>query len=259
MTNPVQARRILMSGTAGRLPYDPFLVSGLSIWHPTGDFVPNGSTSGRWFDRSGNGWDATEGTGANQPTIVRGAANGKDVLRWSGGTNRLSYSGAALNLTANLAAMTVIAVVKYTGSGSFPPHFYASTGASATATRVAFSRSATQERMVVRTTDAGGATTLVGGTPDTGNFQVITDVINWAGNDLKGYQNGTEVLTGAPPSVANTDNTASLIMRLGNNGNATAHIGGDIATLLVYNRALTAAERQYLERGLGAEFNLSVV
>jgi len=55
-----------------------------------------------WYDQSGNGNDATQGTDANQPQIVSGGSvileNGKAAINWDGGSRYLdsSYTGGSM-------------------------------------------------------------------------------------------------------------------------------------------------------------------
>lgn len=56
--------------------------SGLKCWLKADDLSAGAVSS--WTDASGNGNNATQGTGANQPTCVASAMNGRNVVRGDG-------------------------------------------------------------------------------------------------------------------------------------------------------------------------------
>ncbi len=49
-----------------------------------------------WYDLSGNGRDATQGTAANQPLFKTGVQNGKPVMRLDGGNDVFNFDGTFL-------------------------------------------------------------------------------------------------------------------------------------------------------------------
>lgn len=99
----------------------PTDIAGLRLWLDASDIngdgssYTNGSSVGTWVDKSGNGFNATEGNGANQPTYVAGAING------NGG---LFFNDEAQGLEGNITrptgtASTVLTIGQYnTASGN---------------------------------------------------------------------------------------------------------------------------------------------
>lgn len=66
----------------------------------------NGVPVAGWADQSGFGYDANEGTGANQPTYQGNVVNGQPVLRFDNVDDGMSVADA-LNLSDPYAVMTV--------------------------------------------------------------------------------------------------------------------------------------------------------
>lgn len=68
------------------------LGAALGLWldaEDTSSVVLSGATVSQWSDKSGNGRNATQATGANQPTYTTTGLNGKPVLTFNGTTNSM--------------------------------------------------------------------------------------------------------------------------------------------------------------------------
>lgn len=68
----------------------------------------NNTAVSTWADRSGNGYDATQATGAYQPTFLAAQLGGNPVVRFSGGQglaaiigNRSNYSFSLLHISTS--------------------------------------------------------------------------------------------------------------------------------------------------------------
>jgi hypothetical protein len=72
-----------------------------------------------WYDQSGNGYDATQTTAANQPQIVSSGSviteNGKAALRFDGINDNLQYAGEVLN-QGTFIGFAVVRVAFFTGT-----------------------------------------------------------------------------------------------------------------------------------------------
>ena len=60
-----------------------------TLWEDTSATTPATTVVGRWDDKSGNGYNATQATGANQPTLGT-SINGLDSLTFNGTTNTMA-------------------------------------------------------------------------------------------------------------------------------------------------------------------------
>lgn len=102
-------------------------------------------------------------------------------------------------------------------------------------------------RLTVRRLDADGSTQ---GTSTTGlitagvpfNFIGAVDYTNGGAGAIKGYLNGTEVISTALAGTGSTENTATLQARIGRN-NATSYMPGEIVSVILANMLPTAAQR----------------
>lgn len=88
--------------------FDPRSISGLAMWldaSKSANVLLNGSTVSTWYDRSGNGRDATQQTAGSQPTFTSNARNGLSALTF-GGSQFMSV--AAFPVTTYAAGALVI-------------------------------------------------------------------------------------------------------------------------------------------------------
>jgi hypothetical protein len=82
--------------------WTPALLSGLQLWLDADDASTITESSGsvsQWDDKSGNGNDAVQGTGAREPSYGSTAINSKNVVNFSGGKFMTTGYPPALNRT----------------------------------------------------------------------------------------------------------------------------------------------------------------
>lgn len=91
------------------LPPAPPVVAGLTMWFKADAITDKNSadTLSQWNDSSGAGNHATQATGANQPTYLAGARNGRAVVRFRDPT----VMGLP-NVLTGLTAGTLLVVLK---------------------------------------------------------------------------------------------------------------------------------------------------
>lgn len=70
------------SNTANEFPVNPKSITGMEFWFDANDSRTVSIATGvsQWSDKSGNGYHATQATGANQPTYTIAGMNGRNVL-----------------------------------------------------------------------------------------------------------------------------------------------------------------------------------
>ena len=208
--------------------------AGLAVWLRADAGVT--TTSGKvstWADQSGSGRNATQGTAAARPTFVANALNGKPVVSFNGTNTYLSLSYAVNGLTG----MTIVLVTNNTASQTggqwgnenaalFWPQsaswgelhlspFQTSVrfrfGTGQTSNLPSYTRPASLGSAYSRTIASRAAHSLVNGGAEYGKL-------------------GT---------IKNCQSTATI----GRGGSSTVkYFKGNIAEIMVYNRALTAAE-----------------
>ncbi len=242
--------------------------NGLAVWLKADAGVAYDSITGRvnqWSDQSASGNNAYQGSSGNQPTYVsaRTDLNGKPVLRFDGGSSFLDVPDNASLQPAN--AVTVIAVSQthgnwqqdivaraltynYYGAWALPPLYtyglglqnnnvergYLGFGSGASNWQSDLAGStARAQRMSIATMVYDGTTENI---YDSGALQgsnVVTANLNYDGGQH-------DLLIGAHTAY----------------WGITGYFYGDMAEVLVYNRALTPAEQQQIEVYLADKYGL---
>lgn len=88
------------------MPSDPSSIAGLVGWWKADALtLADGDPVSSWTDSSGNGFDATQATPANQPVFNTGQLNGLPAVNFNGSSDSLA---AAITSTAQ--PFTVFAV-----------------------------------------------------------------------------------------------------------------------------------------------------
>lgn len=196
-----------------------------------------------WTDLSGRGVHVAQTTISAQPTRISNGPGGKPAVRFSGIQSLLS--GAATDLQAGSSDLTVIAVLlPATGQTAAAEVF--TYGGSEYAGEGLIAESAT--RFNLRWYDgSGGEQRSPSANLTSGQTQLVTAIKN--GSSTAILRNGVTLGTAAVPAAA-----APIIAKL-----ALGHgLSGQLAELLVYNRALTTAEREQVEGILAARYSVPV-
>lgn len=226
-------------------------LAGLKAWFRADAGVTrNGSGVAAWTDQSGSGTTAAQATAANQPAYVTGSINGLPALRFNGTSQFLTF-----NLPLNgLSGMTLVLVsaagVDTDGSSngvSSAPLFWNETASWGTVHLSPF------PRMVKYRFGTGQINNLPIYTRPAaiGSSYSLATAIK-AGTSESLFVNGTQVLTqtGKLATIANV----SALGNIGRGYNNNTYFTGQIAEVLIYNRALTATERQQVEQYLLAKY-----
>lgn len=227
-----------VDATAAAGGFDPSSISGLQLWlkADVGTFQDTGLTTpatadadpiGGWQDQSGLGNHVLQSTGANRPTLKLAIQNGRSIVRFDG-VNDVLTVGLARNQPT-----TAFIVVKKTATGNryvfdgsntnalFSPdetHWQAYSGVALAATAVP-----SNWNIVVGVFNGGSSKISINGTVGTGNA---------------GANNATATSIGAF------------------NAGAAAWFAGDVAEVLVYNSALSDANRQSVETYLNGRWGV---
>jgi len=234
----------------------PFSIAGLQMWLDADDAATitlNGSNVSEWRDKSGNGYHATQATSANQPAFTSSGLNGRAVLTFAGSPEELLTS---LSLSA---PYSVIAVVKE-DARHIGPYF-----GPTTSTNLGFG-----DVFAVGDTDynngkwaAWGATRAVYGNASasvTSNATIVSNIVSGTSlpGDISVFANGNGGVVTA--QYAGTAPGASIdSARIGGRGGGVLEYWeGIIAEVIVYDRAVTTAERENLERMLASKWGVSL-
>jgi hypothetical protein len=224
--------------------------TGLAFWVKADAGVAvSGSSVTQWSDQSGNGRNALPAAGANQPTLVANAANGKPALQFDGIDDFLQF---ALPING-WSGMTVVLVASATvdsdggaNGGNNAPLFWDETGSWGWSFLSPF-----QSNVKLRfgTTQAGNLPAFT--RPASIGAAFSTTIATHNGSTDALYINGTQVWSagGKLTPIAGASGTPWI-----GRGAGGTYFNGRISEILVYDRAVTDAERQTIDSILSAKY-----
>lgn len=234
---------------------DPDGITGLHGWYKADAItgLSNGAAVTQWNDSSGFVNHAAQATGTNQPTYQTNVINGLPVVRFDGGTDRLVITNTdMLAITNNAAGITMSAVVILSSLGALLTRniFGLSVGGGGTTARVKFgSRTVAGPNLDFwavsgRKADADTQQNVVSaGQSVTNTNLILTAVVDWANSNADVYQNGLNIAsTAAWFTDGNSAATNSTAATIGSQASETELWMGDMAELVVYNKALNSTE-----------------
>lgn len=163
-----------------------------------------------------------------------------------------------LNMFRNVGGASIFAVVKYSGGASSQAAFFASNNTTANPRTYLYQRfSGTNVKYTIagRRLDADLFQALQSITESTNIFVLHTGVIDYSNSNAFVYLNGSiNNSTTSFQTDGLTSNTDSSVIQI-SNAAIPNYMNGDIAEIIVFNRALTTAEianvHEYLSRKWG--------
>jgi hypothetical protein len=233
----------------------PGTISGLRLWLKADSGVTTGSGDNvtTWEDRSGNGLDVTQATEANQPTRVPAAPNGAPIVRFDGTNGYLQRTSVLGSDLFDNNTDTVFIVQKQAGGDA-----RSSTFSWASDSYNRFMVHATYEDVIyyqVSSNGGGGDQISAPQPPGWDDQWHVLKLIRDGGNGQINVDGiGLSPPTATFSSPGNNSSTADLF--IGRDG-FTNWFEGDIAEILVFNRALTAQEQQTVENYLSGKYGLT--
>lgn len=255
--------------------------NGLKLWlkADTGLFsdagcstpvVTDGDPVGCWKDQSGNGLNVTTTANSARPKYRVNRINGKPAIDYDGGNDRLSTTATQLFATGS-SPLSVITVFR-TSDYSSPKYLINQTaptactngfelgydtGIGASFGNFGLSKGCNNATIAPANTVLQNTFYMMGTFLDSAgnspaNVSIFKDGLTQSlSNDNSGYVNaGSYNTTAAPIDIGARFDSASSAF--------TNFHKGDIAEVIIFQRALTTAERQELECYLGDKYAISV-
>jgi hypothetical protein len=239
--------------------------TGLSMWLKADTNVTSsGGYVSQWGDSGFLGNNANQSNSGNQPTLVASAVNGKPAIQFDGSSSYLDVTeSASIHPTS---AVTIIAVAQTNGNAT---QDIVSTGLSYNAwgwdwlsPYYAFELGVIPgdiERGYV-TTDpgtVGNEADATGG--DYNQMDLMTMTYDGSAGAMTIYRKGqSQGSVAAGTNIDYSDTTQrDLIIGATSSIGIQNYLNGQVAEVLVYNRALTDAERQGAEGYLADKYGLS--
>jgi len=228
-------------------------ITGLAVWLDASDaatlFQDSAGTTpatadndviGRWADKSGNGYHATQGTTGNKPLLKTAIQNSKNVIRCDGTDDYLEFTGTALDIFKNVAYGYIFTAysARQTAATQRTALMF-SQGTNNAAARMMLEDGITANRFGFRTRqlDADTVVVVTSSTDHGGTFKVVTLQAEWILGTAKIRQNGAQVGSGSYAGTVNTSNTSSLAARVGQLGSGVIPSTGDHAEYILVARA----------------------
>ncbi len=231
---------------------DPVVRDGLRVWYRS-DFGVAAEASGKvsaWLDASGNDFDLYQENALLQPLCLPDALAGKTILNFEGG-EYLATDSFDLNNGSDDLTVTVV----FDSAATQPAH--ASLLAQGAAAQKGFAvkqKDSETNSFILNSWDAGGTTAQGANAPVQagGDWRVVTFIKD--GALQLAYLDGTEV---GSDLVADTLNQPVASLTLGGNTVAgSAAFWGNVAEVMVFNRALGEADRKDVEASIGRRYGL---
>lgn len=232
----LQARRALRGGWT----FSPCQVSGLRLWLDASMIagLVDGDQVAAWYDLSGAGNHAAQADPAARPLYKTGILNGRPVVRFDGSDDYLQTAA----FSAALSQPTTVVVVGSFGASGDTLYDGLAVGARHNLVRSGATTLGISAGTYLSYTDA---------TP-TGT-SVWSAVFNGGSSQL--WRDGTSKASGAAGAHQLTGLTLGADYRA---PAAADNLLGDIAEILIYNASLSTADRQRIERYLGAKYGIAV-
>jgi hypothetical protein len=232
----------------------PSGISGLSLWLRADSGVTlSGSNVTAWADQSGNGNNADVENSGEEPTFVSSFSNSKPAIQFNGTSQLLNIGGSD---SLDFLNTSIFIVLKRTGDG---------TGNEITFMKNANDVEGSGAYWHVARLNRGNSNFAVsnGGSFDRDSGVNIGDGIarvmdfTFDGTDFNIYVNGVQTAT-YNDQVGNIDITSGSLQIGGYNQSFNNPDGelfnGQIAEIIMYNRAVTSTERQKVEAYLNAKY-----
>lgn len=212
--------------------------------------LSDGAAVSTWLDSSSNGNHATAGTA---PTFKMGIQNGKPGVLFVGASSQfLTADGlASVQNGTDLPFSAFIALRQVTTAGT-QAHCHWGRAASNTSTQYVAQTGTSY--LSQRRDDASTLANQVGGTIGT-----VTVIDSWVfpGTTMSLWENGTSIIAaGAQDVGAITIDRFSLGAFRGSSN--TSFFDGYLFEVIIYASAVSTADRQIIERALGAKWGVTV-
>jgi len=230
----------------GMVAFSPLSLSPV-LW-----LSDTGSNPAQWSDLSGNGRNATQPIGANQPVIVTNTLNGRQVRRFDGVNDSLSVNSLASVFAKNDPAISIFIASKQLEAGGINKQMLMLTSSTGTAF------------VLLR---GGGGVFRYGQRDELLNLKLVTSTqdgnTNWNIHSLTSTGTSASIYTnGANSSTADVDigtlSSLSLAAIGQNPFSAVDKWVGDIAEIIVFQTSLSTVNRQRVERYLSNKYSIAL-
>lgn len=237
--------------------FNPKSISGLWAWWDAGDDATITIDTGvsAWADKSGNNRTASQAVGNNQPARNM-TINGRSVLTFDGTNDTLDFTGAA----RTVETMFVVCQMRDEAADTANTNRYGTLLGTSAASRGLLLRNqytvsgGTFQYDAVFSGFTSGTNRIIKTINYTGSNGdcplAVYSVVRNGASGFEGFINKTSVGT------ATTSETATLD-RIGRSSTSTSYFIGQIAEVLIYDRAIASTERLSVTNWLIKRWNIT--
>ena len=229
--------------------FTPASIEGLILWLSADTIIGLVDTNpvALWPDQSGNGNDAIQGTAGKQPTYRTGIINGLPIVRFDGIADIMLANGAAPTFSGSDKPMSIIIVVDQANNAALVSFITIGNTGDAVPFHE-FDANAVANYRTFRRDDGGAFLFPLGVVPDA-SLHLLESI--FTGTVVNMYRDAA--LMGAADQACNVgvmtvDQLAVGARRLG--GVETNWLDGDLAEVIIYDSALSDANRILVENYL---------
>lgn len=224
--------------------------NGLKLWLKA-DFGPvlSGSNITQWSDLSSSSPanDATQGTAANQATLVNPSINGFPGGSFNGSSRRYALANQFADFTGGFS---IFAVIKPVGTAT--KTLFAS-GNAGPANLISLETVNTQVRLTAMNASTTSNVITATGALTVGKYQLV-DAVHTGTGTASISVNGSNLISGSVQNLLNVARTSNFV---GSDIGQTVFWNGELAELLIYNRGLSETERKDLQAYLFTRYQIA--
>lgn len=241
------------SNPGGGGAFVPTDITGLDLWlNEDGYSGADTDPVSTWTDQSGSGNNASQATGANQPSIAAAALNGLDVLDWDVGIDYMTIPKTSWGANVTLFAV----VKKSSGSSVNGAIFDCATNISFGSSKgLRFDRFSSSFRLGVAGVSSGNGSFASLSDTDT-DWEIL--IATYDGATMALFKEGATGPTSTAESGA-IDYTGVVETLIGAHIGPDNEFGGQISTVGCYNSALSTGDRQKVEGYLAHHYGLTAL
>lgn len=244
--------RVIQPRAAAAL-WAPTDLPGLVLWLDADAIagLSDGDPVGTWSDQSGESNDFTQATTARKPTYKTSIQNGLPIVRFDGG-DFLAEAGGAVSLRVTTFSVFIVfyGVRPYVGSfGGLAYHVCED------ATGRILHEEIPSKRVLSQFYDSGAGyhSELTDSAYNFDEWHIFEATLTTGASNWKFYKSGAANGT-ATGFIARTGTTPMEVGR----GHTSYPFTGDIAEFILYNSALSDADRGLVEAYLGTKWGIAL-
>jgi prepilin-type N-terminal cleavage/methylation domain-containing protein len=218
--------------------------------------IANNATVGCWKDKSKNTNNAIQATSANRPTLLTSGINSKPALDFDGSTDYLTITNhSSININTDLTAFAVVnldiagsaygILTKFSGSASERQYGLITY----TTPNFAFSYESGNNDAFLLSSSAFSVNTT---------YLVSATVSAGASPTLNIYQDGQDTPTSTTSTATTSTGSDISIASCGAGYGYICKLDGKISEILLFSKALSNSEREYIEQYLGYKWGIMI-